>query len=398
MPDLPPQSRLFGDHDESLGAAEIAAVFDPARLTQARCLAGMTKAALADRVGVSAPAVTQWEARSSPPRPDHLRTLSEVLDVPLGFFAAGRPHARLDASTAHFRSLRSTRSFQRAKAVVFVEQVWELTHALEKRIALPSVDLPGFVAGEDDPDHPNIVEGQDISTDPVAAAGLLRQRWGLGVGPIPHLIRTMETRGIVTTMVPFAGEDTPRIDAFSTSRLPRPLVILTPDRANDVYWHRFTAAHELGHLLLHRDSVPGDPMQEQEANQFAAELLTPAASVKELLPSRIDFAALERLGREWGVSVKSLIYRSRELGALSDASARRAYQKLNQLISVGLLPPEPVVNYPGEVPSLLAKAFTLAEEHRLLTLVGLARELQWRVPRLRLLLGQVDERPALRLV
>ena len=82
--------------------------------------------------------------------------------------------------------------------------------------------------------------------------------------------------GIVVALLPFAATDeAARVDAFSTSRLSRPLVILTPDRANDVYRHRFTAAQELGHLLLHNDINPGDIDQEREADRFAAELLTP---------------------------------------------------------------------------------------------------------------------------
>jgi hypothetical protein len=71
------------------------------------------------------------------PRPDVLLRLAEVLDVPLAFFAAGRPKAQLDASGTHFRSLRSTRLFQRDKAVAFAAQVWELTHALERSHRAP---------------------------------------------------------------------------------------------------------------------------------------------------------------------------------------------------------------------------------------------------------------------
>lgn len=385
------QFRLLGDDDGSatIGLAEVARVFDPARLTQARCLAGLTKAALAAQVGVTPAAVSQWEARTTPPRPDHLLKLAEILDVPVGFFALGRPHARLDAAAAHFRSLRSTRASQRAKAVAFVEQVWELAYALEQRIQLPTIDLPGFDT------H---VVADDVPDDPVAAAQLLRRRWNLGHGRIAHLVRTLETRGIVVTTVPFAGDETARIDAFSTSHLPRPLVVLTPDRANDVFRHRFTAAHELGHLVLHRNATAGDPRHEHEANVFAAEFLTPAATIADLLPIRVDFHKLDELSRAWGVSIKSLIYRSRELGVISDASARRAYQRLNSLTGVGLFAPEPVTSYPGETASLLSKAFDLAHDHGLLTLNSLARDLRWRVPRLRLLLGQLLDRPQLRLV
>ncbi|OLR91950.1 XRE family transcriptional regulator [Actinokineospora bangkokensis] len=378
------------DNDgDALGLAEVARVFDPARLTQARCLAGLTKAALAAAVGVTPAAVSQWEARTTPPRPDHLLKLSEILDMPIGFFALGRPHARLDAATAHFRSLRSTRASQRAKAVAFVEQVWELAHALEQRIQLPAVDLPGF--------DTHII-AEDVPADPATAARLLRERWNLSNRPIAHLVRTMETKGIVVTTVPFAGDETSRIDAFSTSHLPRPLVVLTPDRADDVFRQRFTAAHELGHLLLHRNSSAGDPSHEHEANVFAAEFLTPAATIADLLPSRVDFHTLAELSRVWGVSIKSLIYRARELGVISDASARRAYQRLNSLTGVGLFAPEPAANYPGETASLLSKAFDLAHHHGLLTFADLARELHWRAPRLRLLLGQPVDKPTLRLI
>lgn len=382
------QLKLLGDPDRAAPAA-VAGAFDAARLTQARCLGGLTKTSLAGEVGVTPAAVSQWEAGTNPPRPDHLRRLAETLDVPVGFFAVGRPHARLDASNAHFRSLRSTRAAQRAKAVAFVEQVWELANALEQHVRLPTIDLPGFDTAAHDTDAPQ---------DPAASARQLRAQWGLGDSPIPHLVRTMETRGVIVTTVPFAGDETARIDAFSTSHLPRPLVVLTPDRADDVYRHRFTAAHELGHLLLHRNSVPGDPMQEQEANRFAAELLTPAAIIAEELPARVDFQKLDEISITWGVSIKSLIYRCREMGRISDASARRAYQRLHHLHNVGLFAPQKVTGFPGETASLLAKAFDLASEHGVLTLTSLARQLQWPLPRLRLLLGQAGERPTLRLV
>jgi hypothetical protein len=54
----------------------------------------------------------------------------------------------VNASAAHFRSLRSTRAAQRAKPIAFVEQTWELAYALEKRVSFPLVDLPGFSGGE----------------------------------------------------------------------------------------------------------------------------------------------------------------------------------------------------------------------------------------------------------
>jgi Zn-dependent peptidase ImmA (M78 family)/transcriptional regulator with XRE-family HTH domain len=379
----PRQQTLF----ESPTAAIVADAFDPARLTQARVLASMSKQSLAGGLRVSPSAIGQYEMGIITPRADHLDELARILGMPVAFFAAGRPQARLDASMAHFRSLRSTRVGQRAKAVAYVEQLWELAHALERRVELPTVDLPNVQAGS----------GSNATT-PELEARKLRRYWAIGPGPLRHLVRTMEMYGIIVSLLPVSSADeTARVDAFSTSRLPRPLVILTPDRANDVYRHRFSAAHELGHLLLHSNANPGDVEQEREADRFAAELLTPAAEISAELPTRLHIPALEPISRRWGVSLECLLRRTREVGIASDVSTRRAYQRLDQLRNAGLLRSEPITAYPGETPTLLRSAFNLAEQHGL-TLAELAAELAWPLNTVRSLLGDTHTRPALTLL
>lgn len=376
--------------DEQPSPAVVHDAFDPTRLTQARRLAGRTKKWLADELGITAAAVSQYEMGTNRPRPDMLPKLSWVLGVPMTFFLAGRPHGRLDLSAAHFRSVRNTRAYQRAKAVAFTEQVWELVYALEKRIQLPPVNLPGFAGGEVEPDT-------DLPSDPAAAARSLRAAWGLGTGPITHLVRRMEAHGIVV-VTPQRDDDMSTVDAFSTSQLPRPIIVLTPNRTDDVYRHRFTAAHELAHLVLHSETAPGDITQEREADTFAAEFLTPRDSIAPELPDRADLHKLSALREVWGVSVHSLLYRCRELGLLSDSSARRAYQRLRGLHDTpGFGKPEPLSRFPGEQPALLAKGFSLACDHGL-TIAKLADELAWGVENVRRMLGMTQIRPALRLV
>jgi len=385
---VPDGEKRDGSLREGAVLAAVAAAFDPGRLMQARRLAELTKKGVAAEVGVSPAAVGQWESGTTAPRPDHIARLADLLEVPPAFLATGRRYVRLDVADAHFRSLRSTPAALRAKAIAFTEQIWELTHALETRVQIPTVDLPGFAGGEV---HPG-----DYAGNPGAAARELRRHWGLGEGPIPHLVNTMERHGLIVTLIPFAGAATKTIDAFSTSHLPRPVVVLTPDRADDIYRHRFTAAHELGHLMLHGDTAPGDPVQEREADAFAAELLTPGAAIVPLLPARVELHELERLGQSWGVAVESLVYRCHEVGRISDATYRRAFQRLNQLRHLGLFAREAVEGYPGEIPTLISKAFALAEHHGL-TLRQLADELKITLPRLRLLLAQPDQRPTLQL-
>ncbi|MCT9930774.1 XRE family transcriptional regulator [Planotetraspora sp. A-T 1434] len=365
----------------------VADAFDPARLTQARRLAGMTKKDLAERIGVTPAAVGQYETGMTRPRGDLVPRLAGVLGVPLAFFLMGRPHGKLDGSMAHFRSLRSTRAHQRAKAVAFVEQVWELAHALERRVRLPHVDLPGFSGGEV---HP-------LARDPAEAARALRRLWGLGAGPLSHIVRHLEAHGIIVVFPP-PDEDAATVDAFSTSQLPRPIVVLTANRFDDIHRYRFTAAHELGHLVLHGDTASGDTQQEREADVFAAEFLTPRDSILPELPKRLDLRRLVELKHTWGVSVDSLLYRCREVGLISDSAAGRAYQRLKTLRDQPGFAAEPISGYPGEQPMLLRQAFDLAVAETGLTMPRLAAQLAWPIPRVRELLGMPDQRPALRIV
>lgn len=379
------QLQLFSD-DVLLSARAVHDDFEPRRLGQARRLAGLTKQALGNAVGVSGAAIGQYEAAATVPGPTVIAAFAEELGMPVAFFTPGRPIGQIDASQAHFRSLRSTRSSEKLKAATFAEWIWELSLALEKRVFLPEPNVPSI----DDSSEP---------MTPVEAAIALRDYWGLGTGPVPHLTLTMEHNGILVNCLSFGNnhEAPVRVDAFSTSALNRPIVVTTSERAKSVYRHRFTCAHELGHLILHRDVVPGDPKQEREADVFAAEFLTPRSEIEPLLPSTMNLSRLGRIGLEWGVSTESLIRRMQEVKGVADLSVRRAYQKIREQNRVGIRQDPTTADSVGEQPSLLKEAMSLAEENGFST-VDLANELRWPIKRVRELLGIEDNRPRLRLV
>lgn len=350
--------------------------FEPARLTQARVRAGMSKTELAATVGVSAAAVGQYEAGVNSPRQDVIAELAKALEVRPDFFAVGRPLARLDNVHAHFRSLRSARVSDRQKALATASLVWELTFALERHVKLPDVDLPTVGSG----------------SSPAEAAAMLRQHWTLPDGPVKHLVATAESHGIVVALRPQGEIDA--VDAFSVVIVDRPIVITTPRRTENVFRHRFSIAHELGHLLLHADSTEYSATAEREADEFAAAFLTPAASMDAALPQRLDLAALDRLGRTWGVSPHSLILRMVERGRTTESSQRRAFQRLRIVDDPGA---DPTSAYPGEVPTLLKKAAELAGQYGA-GVPALAQTLKVSPRIVRDLLGEAVQRPVLRLV
>ena len=162
-----------------------------------------------------------------------------------------------------------------------------------------------------------------------------------------------------------------------------------------MYEFRFTCAHELGHLLLHPNRLPGDRKQERQADQFAAEFLAPRAEIEPSLPKTVRLAVLDQLSKVWGVSVESFIYRMGELQPISDASIRRAHQRLATMNDFRR--DEPLTSYPGEVPKLLREAIDLAARHGY-DQVDLARELCWSTVHLADVLGEKDSRPRLRVV
>ncbi|MFE6645105.1 helix-turn-helix domain-containing protein [Nocardioides sp. NPDC057772] len=355
----------------------ISAAFDRERLRQARTLAGLKKNEVAERVGVSAAAIGQYESGAAKPRPEHLPTLARTLDVDVTFFAAGRPLFGIDTGHVHFRSLRSMRASDRELALTTVEQIRELVHVFERHVEFPAVDLP---------------EVPDSSTAPEAAA-LLRDHWNLGTRPVRHLVATMESNGVVVVVT--SQNAIERVDAFSCELEGRPVVVSSPRWSMEVYKHRFTCAHELGHLLMHHDPKPGDVEQEKEADAFAAAFLTPAVEMNKELPERVDLDTLDRIGRKWGVSIESLLLRMRELRHVSEPTLRRAFQRLAMIKDVR--PAEPLTAYPGEQPTLLLQALELSTEGSR-GIADLAAELSWKPRRIRDLIGIESARPRLSVV
>jgi Zn-dependent peptidase ImmA (M78 family)/transcriptional regulator with XRE-family HTH domain len=350
--------------------------FEAARLTQARVRLGMSKTELASEVGVSAAAIGQYEAGVNSPRPEVLDRLVSVLEVRPGFFSIGRPLARIDTVNAHFRRLRSARVSDRQKALATATLMWELTFALERYIKLPEVNLPEV----------------SPATAPAEAAVILRRHWHLPDGPVKHLVATAESHGIVVAVRPLQEIDA--VDAFSVVIVERPIIITTPRRTENVFRHRFSIAHEIGHLLLHGESGEHSAAIEKEADEFAAAFLTPASAMDAALPQRLDLAVLDRLGRTWGVSPHSLVRRMVERGHTTESSARRAYQRLAIAYDRAA---DPTSAYPGEVPTLLKKAAELAGDHGS-GVPALADALRLSPARVRDLLGEVDQRPVLRVV
>lgn len=88
---------------------------------------------------------------------------------------------------------------------------------------------------------------------------------------------------------------------------------------------RFSLAHEIGHLVMHTGVATAE--MEAEANQFAAELLMPAETIRKQL-RLVQLRDLGQLKAIWHVSLAALIYRAREIGEITDRHARTLFMGL----------------------------------------------------------------------
>ncbi len=283
--------------------------FNRGRLTLARQRRRFSKKALADAAGFDQKTIIRYESGEGEPTPESLTVLAEKLDFPVEFFF-GSDLDDVPAEAVSFRSLSSLLVRDRDAALAASVFAFMLNDWVAERFSLPNADLPAFK--ED--------------TDPESAARSLRERWGLGERRVSSMVQLLEAKGVrVFSLV----EDVHALDAFSMWRRSTPFVFLntgtTAERS------RFDAAHELGHLVLHRHGGPqGGREAEDQANQFASAFLMPKADVLARLPRVRFLGELVQAKEIWGVSVSALNHRLHRLGITSDWQYRTLCIQINE--------------------------------------------------------------------
>jgi len=307
--------------------------FEPGRLRLARELRQLSQVQLANDLGLTGSAVSQFESGATRPSPETLNTMSVVLKVSSAFWT----QPLNDTHEGFFRSLRRSSMAHRRRA----RALGHLAHDVATR---DTGRTNSFVT----PHVPHVAGIDLTSATPVieAAAAYVRSAWGVPPGPIPNMVRLLEQNGIIVIRLPL---DTADVDAFSLPFDDCPVVVLGSDK-NDRARSRFDAAHELGHLVLHGEQVWGIKEVEHQAHAFAAAFLMPENDIRAQLPTRADWPAFFRLKQHWQVSLAALLMRARTLETISPAQHVGAMKALS---ARGWRRSEPVPLGAPETPQLL---------------------------------------------
>jgi len=300
-------------------------MFNPTCFSLARKRRGMRKKELAQYIGVSERSISSYEKGEQQPETQTLKRIAEALNFPIGFFTAADPD-ELTPDVASFRSMSKMSARQRDVALGAGSIALLLNEWIEARFNLPMHDLPDLSREpsrltmlaersdyEDDIPFPTPIS----ANDPEAAAEALRSYWGLGELPIKNIIALLESKGI---RVYSLAIDAKEVDAFSMWYDGKPFMFLNTYKSAEHC--RFDAAHELGHIVLHRHGLSHGPELEREANAFASAFLMPRKSVLCNSPKAATLPGLVQHKKYWAVSVAALNYRLHSLGMTSDWTYR----------------------------------------------------------------------------
>ena len=261
-----------------------------------------TQRRLAERAGLSRGAVGRIERGRVTPRTETLEALAAALGAGLGDLVLPVRPLR----SVRFRALAPGRG--REQIVAEVSKWLDGYRLLEDRLG----DSPEFGFRS--------ARRRDPAESPRAVAGAARNAAGLSPdAPLPDLCRLLEDHGV--KVLPLR---TQRDSFFGLSVGPEdggPAVVVNTGERIPVERRIFTAARELGHLLLHPDeydraaTVPpeaGTRESEQAADAFAGEFLMPEAAFgpawdatrNDPFPSRV-----RKVGRLFRVSCRTVLNR-----------------------------------------------------------------------------------------
>lgn len=312
-------------------------VFNFRRLELARQRRSLTKKALAETIGMTTRTVSEYESGRSEPPTSTLKKIAQALKYPEAFFF-GEDIEKIDCECVSFRSMKAMNASQRNAALAAAELAMEFNNWLETNFELPTIDLCNFRESE--------IES------PETAARVLREKWGLGELPIKNMIHLLEAKGVKVFSL---EERNKEVDAFSFWKKDTAFIFLNTQKSAER--SRFDAAHELGHLVLHKhggqvseESGEQEDINEEngrkenkraverEADRFASAFLMSEGSVRANAPRFATIENLIQLKKIWNVSIASLVRRLFDLNLITEWH----YRNLNiEMSKRGMLRKEP---------------------------------------------------------
>jgi len=294
------------------------------RLKKARMMKGWSMDQMVAALGkqLTKGAIAKYEAGEYLPREDKKKLLLETLGVAEDYFYKTINYDAVVTSTRSKDGLSERDQQMLAEQMLMVvEGYLELEQLLDdgKKKAFKQLDMLPL---------------SDID-DAELAAEFWRLEWGAGRHVLGGLYQLLERHGIII----FEMESDIEFDGF-TAKVNESIPVIVINSKINVERRRFTALHELAHLMLTfaDDALPA--FKEKLSNRFAGAALMPAGELKALLGSKRDSLYQEELiiiRNSYGISIQALAHRALELGIISQNTYYRIREGLSEnKLEIGL--------------------------------------------------------------
>jgi Zn-dependent peptidase ImmA (M78 family)/transcriptional regulator with XRE-family HTH domain len=286
------------------------------RLKLARSRAGLSQDQLVNALEkrVSKNAISKYEKGLMMPDSEVLIALSKALGVKTDFFFRKNP---VDIPEVKFRKTTKLKTSD-------IKQIKALsTEHLERYLEIENLLMLQKNFQNPLADHPcrSVNDARQLAVE-------LRNAWSLGLNPIPNVVEMLEHREV--KIQEFQASES--FDGLSTWVGEIPLIVL--NASYDVLRKRFTALHELGHLVLNINRDKTKPKEEESyCNAFANEMLLPSQKLIEKVGEHrqnISLNELIDLKEYYGISLAAIMYKVQEMGILPETRARAFWQHRRQ--------------------------------------------------------------------
>ncbi len=297
-------------------------------LVLARESRSMTQQELAQAISVKQGYISKIEGGLLNVSNENLSKIAGVLEYPEEFFF----------QPDQIRGVGSACNYHRKRESLTLRKWFKIT----ARMNLLRLHTSRLMRGVET-DHENYFYFYDSDNhSPEEVARIIRKNWKIPDGPVGDLTAEIENAGAIVYLLQFG---TDKIDAISQS-LPGvpPLFLMNSETPGDRL--RFTLAHELGHIIMHKNGH--NENMEAEADRFAAEFLMPEQDIADDL-TEINITKAASLKPYWKVSIAALIRRARDLKKIGPAQYTNLYKQISYY---GYRKNEPV-NIPLEQPTVL---------------------------------------------
>ncbi|KKW76165.1 hypothetical protein AAV97_17390 [Acinetobacter sp. Ag2] len=292
--------------------------FEPNRLKLARQMYDdLSKTALATMIDVAPSTVTKWEDGTHSPQPEVLINIADAFGIPVHWFTREVPNFGnpLFLNRAKKRVLKAP-CFRSNSMLINLAEIQSIA---DEWISFPKVDLIPALTREE---SLSLNEGEIQ-----LLAENLRNHWGLGVSPIPNLMKRVERAGIVVTRFEIGYEE---MDGTSAWINDRPYIFIAADKQN-FFRGRFDLAHELGHIVMHKYLTEEDKKNwfdklEEQAHYFANCFLFPTSAFIAETRSRVSLESLMLLKKRWGISLAAMMYKAKTLNIISDDQSSKLWR------------------------------------------------------------------------